>query len=65
VWKIGFVSFCATAVIWWFWTIYSIRQLTVFLNKAGESLDDVRNDFVFISKEIKEIKKLHIESINK
>jgi hypothetical protein len=65
IFKIAFISFCITAVIWWFWTIYSIRQLTVFLNKAGDSLQDVRSDFVIISKEISEIKKLHLDSVNK
>lgn len=63
--KIAVVLFGITAVIWWFWTIYSIRQLTVSLNKAGENLDDVRKDFTIISEEIKNIKKLHLDSINK
>ena len=46
---IGMVLFAVTAVIWWFWTIFSIRFLVKMLSKASNGLLDV-------SQELKKVK---------
>ena len=47
----GMMGFSITAVVWWFWTIYSIRYLVRMFNRAtndlietGEELKSVREE---------------------
>ena len=42
---VGLGLFAFTAVVWWFWTIYTIRHLVRTLNRASKSLTEVRHDF--------------------
>ena len=53
---IGLGLFAVTAVTWWFWTIYTIRHLVKTLNRASKNLQEVRSEFIAISKDLKDIK---------
>jgi len=52
----GLGLFAMTAVTWWFWTIFTIRQLVKTLNRASRNLGEVRQEFKDISKEVKRLK---------
>lgn len=52
----GVGLFAMTAVTWWFWTIFTIRQLVKTLNRASRNLGEVRQEFKDISKEVKRLK---------
>ncbi len=54
---IGLGLFAVTAVTWWFWTIYTIRHLVKTLNRASKNLQEVRSEFVEVSKDFKDLKK--------
>ena len=45
----GLAVFAVTAVTWWFWTIFTIRQLVKTLNRASRNLGEVRQEFKDIS----------------
>ena len=49
---VGLVLFAVTAVTWWFWTIYTIRQLVKTLNRASKNLQEVREEFKSVAKDI-------------
>ena len=53
---IGLGLFALTAVTWWFWTIYTIRHLVKTLNRASKNLQEVRSEFIAVSKDFKELK---------
>ena len=53
---IGLGLFAVTAVTWWFWTIYTIRHLVKTLNRASTNLQEVRSEFIAVSKDLKDIK---------
>ncbi len=53
---VGLGLFAVTAVTWWFWTIFTIRQLVKTLNRASRNLGEVRQEFKDISKEVKRLK---------
>jgi len=53
---VGLGLFAATAVSWWFWTIYTIRHLVKTLSDASTGLKDVRDEFRHINKEIRNIR---------
>ena len=53
---IGLGLFAVTAVTWWFWTIYTIRHLVKTLNRASKNLQEVRSEFIAVSKDLKDIK---------
>ena len=53
---IGLGLFAVTAVTWWFWTIYTIRHLVKTLNRASKNLQEVRSEFIAVSKDFKELK---------
>ena len=53
---VGLVLFAVTAVTWWFWTIYTIRHLVKTLNRASKNLQEVRSEFIAVSKDLKDIK---------
>ena len=53
---IGLGLFAVTAVTWWFWTIYTIRHLVKTLNRASKNLQQVRSEFILVSKDLKELK---------
>jgi len=49
---VGLSLFAVTAVTWWFWTIYTIRQLVKTLNRASKNLQEVRQEFKSVAKDI-------------
>ena len=53
---VGLCLFAVTAVTWWFWTIYTIRHLVKTLNRASKNLQEVRSEFIAVSKDLKDIK---------
>ena len=53
---LGLGLFAVTAVTWWFWTIYTIRHLVKTLNRASKNLQEVRSEFIAVSKDLKDIK---------
>jgi len=53
---VGMGLFACTAVTWWFWTIYTIRYLVKVLNRASTNLQEVREEFKKVSKDLKEYK---------
>jgi len=42
---VGLGLFSVTAVVWWFWTIFTIRQLVRTLGRATKNLNSVRSEF--------------------
>ena len=52
----GLGLFAVTAVTWWFWTIYTIRHLVKTLNRASRNLQEVRTEFISVSKEVRDFK---------
>lgn len=53
---VGLGMFAMTAVTWWFWTIFTIRLLVRTLNRASNNLQEVREEFKRVSKDLKEYK---------
>jgi CBS domain containing-hemolysin-like protein len=53
---LGLGLFAVTAVSWWFWTIYTIRHLVNTLHDASAGLQDVREEFRHINKDIRDIR---------
>ena len=53
---VGLGLFAVTAVTWWFWTIYTIRQLVKTLNRASKNLSEVRSEFKAVSREVQELR---------
>jgi hypothetical protein len=53
---VGLGLFAVTAVTWWFWTIYTIRHLVKTLNRASKNLQEVRSEFIAVTKEVKDLK---------
>lgn len=53
---VGLGLFAITAVTWWFWTIYTIRHLVKTLNRASKNLQEVRSEFIAVTKEVKDLK---------
>jgi len=64
IFYIGLGLFAFTAVVWWFWTIFSIRFLVRLLRKASTNLVEVSKDLSEVKKElVDEIK--HQENIRR
>jgi CBS domain containing-hemolysin-like protein len=53
---VGIGMFASTAVVWWFWTIYTIRQLIKTLARASQNLLEVKTEFVEIHKQVKALR---------
>ena len=53
---VGIGMFASTAVVWWFWTIYTIRQLIKTLARASQNLLEVKTEFVEINKQVKALR---------
>ena len=53
---VGIGMFASTAVVWWFWTIYTIRQLIKTLARASQNLLEVKKEFVEINKQVKALR---------
>lgn len=53
---VGLGMFAMTAVTWWFWTIFTIRLLVRTLNRASNNLQEVREEFKRVSKDLREYK---------
>jgi hypothetical protein len=54
--KFGMALFAATAVTWWFWTIYSIRQLVLIFKRSTENLFEIGNELKEVKKEYRELR---------
>ena len=53
---VGIGMFASTAVVWWFWTIYTIRHLIKTLARASRNLIEVKTEFVEIHKQVKALR---------
>ena len=53
---IGIGLFAVTAVTWWFWTIYTIRHLVKTLDSASTGLQEIKEEFKIVDKEIRAIR---------
>ena len=49
---VGLVLFAFTAVIWWFWTLFSIRFLVKLLRRTTNNLVDVSQDLKQVKKDL-------------
>ena len=56
VWEEYQWLFAITAVTWWFWTIYTIRNLVITLNRASKNLAEARGEFKGIVKDLEEFR---------
>ena len=54
--RLGLGLFAITAVTWWFWTIYTIRNLVITLNRASKNLAEARGEFKGIVKDLEEFR---------
>ena len=54
--SVGMLLFGATAVTWWFWTIYSIRHLVKIFRRATENLVNVGEELKTIRTEYQELR---------
>lgn len=52
----GSIFFATTAVIWWFWIIFTIRFLARIYKKTTENLIEVADDLKQIREEYKELR---------
>lgn len=57
VFWVGMTAFAATAVTWWFWTIFTIRYLVRTLSRASQGLLEVSN-------ELRDVRKDYFENID-
>lgn len=57
VFWIGIVLFAFTAVVWWFWTIFSIRFLVRMLSRASNGLLEVSTELKKIKEEYRDVSK--------
>tara|TARA_B110000240_G_scaffold196823_1_gene250054 strand:- start:2645 stop:2977 length:333 start_codon:yes stop_codon:yes gene_type:complete len=53
---IGLSIFALTSVVWWFWTIFTIRYLIRILNRAATNLNEVRHEFKDVAKDVERMK---------
>ena len=53
---LGLGLFSVTAVTWWFWTIFTIRLLVRTLSRASKNLEEVKDEFIKIHKEVKALR---------
>lgn len=51
VFWVGMFAFAATAVTWWFWTIFTIRYLVRTLSRASQGLLEVSNELRDVRKD--------------
>ena len=54
--SVGMVLFGATAVTWWFWTIFSIRHLVKIFRRATENLVEVGEELKTVKHEYQELR---------
>ena len=50
---VGMVGFAFTAVVWWFWTIFSIRFLVRLFYKTTQDLIDTGEELKEVRKELR------------
>jgi len=53
VFVVGMILFSLTAVVWWFWTIFSIRHLVRTLRRASTGLIEVTGDLKEAKKDLR------------
>lgn len=53
---VGLGLFAFTAVVWWFWTIYTIRHLIRTLNRASKSLGEVKYEFKSVKTQVEALR---------
>jgi len=54
--KVGMILFGTSAVIWWFWTIFSIQFLVRLFRRATENLVEVGDELKIIKNEYQELR---------
>jgi hypothetical protein len=52
---VGVFIFCVTSVLWWIWTIITIRKLAITLIKVSDNLTWVKSEFKKIRENIADI----------
>ena len=57
VFHIGLFIFAITTILWWAWTIFTIKKLVITLNSVGKNLSWVKTEFKEIRKEIADLTK--------
>lgn len=53
---VGIVGFAITAVVWWWWAIFTIKYLVTTLNRASANLQEVNNEVLLVTKEVRALK---------
>lgn len=54
--NIGMIAFAITAVIWWFWTLFSIRHLIRIFKRATENLIETGEELKAVKREYQELR---------
>lgn len=52
---IGLFMFAITTIVWWVWTIFTIKKLAITLTKVGSNLLWVKTEFKKIRDEISKL----------
>lgn len=52
--NIGMVLFAMTAVVWWFWTIFTVRYIIRTMSNATKELLEVKDELKNIKDELKQ-----------
>ena len=53
---VGMLGFAGTAVIGWWWAIFTIKYLVTTLNRASKNLQEVNQEVKEITQEVKVLK---------
>jgi hypothetical protein len=53
---VGLGMFSITAVVWWFWSIFTIRFIIRNMTLATKGLNEVKQDIRLITSEIKDLR---------
>lgn len=56
---IGVFVFAVTSIVWWVWTIITIRKLVLILNRVGNNMNYVKEEIKEARKEIAELNKIN------
>lgn len=52
--NVGMVLFAMTAVVWWFWTIFTVRFIVKTMSNATKELIEVKEELAAIKDELRE-----------
>lgn len=53
---VGIVMFGLTAVVWWFWSIFTIRYIIRNMAGATQDLKEVKKEIMEITSEVRDLK---------